>query len=150
MTTKFCPVITKAFKKCLEKDFDKKRVKKIIERIQELEVVANEYLSSGGTDRSKVNQFGKTLSKTGNKDIYSLELGTDRLIAKIVEMEGCQYYLFYWAGSHEKYNYVIKNIDTNRFSESHTTDEISKVRSTINDLREKSYPPQDKINKNTT
>lgn len=144
MIKSFKTVLTDSFKKCLTKDFDKKRIKKIIERMKDLESAENEHLVHGGADRSKLNQFGKTLSKAGHKDIYSLELGTDRFLAKIIETPYETYYIFYWGGSHEKYNNIIKNLDANKLPEDNAKKEIAKVTFAIDAIRNKATQPNDK------
>lgn len=137
MVKNFKAVLTDSFKKCLFKDFDKNRIKKIIERMKDLEAAANEHLVHGGSDRSKLNQFGKTLNKAGHKDIYSLEIGTDRFLAKIIETPYDTYYVFYWGGSHEKYNNIIKNLDTNKLPEDNAKKEIAKATLAIDAIRNK-------------
>ena len=100
-----------SFDKILKKEFtDKKRIKKIYDTIKDLEVAENEYMISNEKDRKKLNQFGKTLSKIGHKDTYCLEIGTDRFLAHVVEDEKAKIFIWYWGGSHEKYNNVLKNL----------------------------------------
>ncbi len=100
-----------SFDKILKKEFpDKKKLQKIYETIKELENSENEYMSSGQKDRTKLNKFGKTLSRMGQKDTYCLEVGTDRFLAHVIEDEKSKVYVWYWGGSHEKYNNVLKNL----------------------------------------
>lgn len=106
-----------SFTKCLEKNFDNKRRRQIEERIESFLKAEQEFVASGGKDIQKMSTFGKTLGKMGQKDVYSLELGTDRFLAKIMEVNNTKYYVFYWAGSHEKYNKYIKNLESNKITE---------------------------------
>ncbi len=100
-----------SFDKILKKEFaDKKKLQKIYNTISELENLENEYFNSGGKDRNKLNQFGKTLSKMGHKDTYCLEVGTDRFLAHIIEDEDVKIFAWYWGGSHDKYNNVLMNL----------------------------------------
>ncbi len=103
------------FQKCLKKSFvDKKKIKKIMDTIGELEKAENEHFAMGGGDRAKLNRFGKTLSKMGQKDIYCLEVGTDRVLAHVVEDEKSKVLVWFWGGPHEAYNNMLKNLSNNK------------------------------------
>ncbi len=103
------------FQKCLKKSFlDKKRIKKIMDTIGELEKAENEHFSMGGKDRTNLNRFGKTLSAMNQKDIYCLEVGTDRFLAHVVEDEKSKVFVWFWGGSHEAYNKMLKNLSNNK------------------------------------
>lgn len=99
-----------SFSKCIKKDFDSKDAKKIYQTIERFEQSENDFLKGLDPNRQKVNLFGKSLSRMGQKDIYCLEIGTDRALAKIVEQDNVKVFVWFWAGSHEKYNNVLKQI----------------------------------------
>jgi len=108
-----------SFDKIIKKEFaDKKKLKKIYDTIKELEDSENEYMSLGQKDRTKLNQFGKTLSRMGHKDTYSLEIGTDRFLAHIIENDKAKIYVWFWGGSHEKYNHMLKHLPKKDYTDS--------------------------------
>ncbi len=126
------------FDKCLRKNFvDKKKSKKILETIEQLEKAENEHFSTGGGDRTRLNKFGKTLSKMGQKDIYCLEVGTDRVLGHVVEDEKSKIFIWFWAGSHEAYNNMLKNLSNNKIinvSEEEINKEKEKMLASVKSL----------------
>lgn len=131
MTKKCYSVKVDSFGKHLKKDFNSKQIEKIYEKIKELEAAENQYMESSHGDRTKLNHFGKTLSKIGHKDIYCLEVGTDRFLAKVIENDQSKVFAWYWAGSHEKYNNVLKQIAQNKKGHDSIDEEVATQIKTI-------------------
>ncbi len=133
-----------SFDKCLKKGFgDKKKIAKIFETIKQLEQAENEHFSTHGTDRTKLNRFGKTLSKMGQKDIYCLEIGTDRVLAHVIEDDKAKIFVWFWGGSHEAYNNMLKNLSNNK-SLNISDEEKTKIgtMNIVKDIRSKASTPQ--------
>lgn len=125
MAKKCFSVKEDSFDKVLKKNFDHQRIKKIYDRIKELENAENEFLESTEKARAKLNQFGKSLSAINKSEIYCLELGTDRILAMVVEDENKKVYAWFWGGPHEKYNNEFRHAAKNKKGPNISDEEIN-------------------------
>lgn len=99
------------FEKTIKAAFNKDKIKKIYEKIKDLEDLENDRDALATDKKSqRAPVHGKTLSKMEKKNIYVLEVGTDRFMAVIIEKDNKKIYAWFWGGSHESYNHKIKTI----------------------------------------
>jgi mRNA-degrading endonuclease RelE of RelBE toxin-antitoxin system len=99
MEKKCFSVMTDKFEKSIQ-DLSKDHRKKLFEQIEKLEEMEN---NPDAITKFPGTHFGKTLTSV-NRNIYVMEIGTDRALAVIVKKDDKKVYTWFWGGSHESYN----------------------------------------------
>lgn len=106
MTKRCFSIMTPDFEKSI-KALDADQRKKLKSQISELENMENDHTLVPEGKISAASHFGKTLSKV-NRNIYCMEIGTDRALAVIIKKEDKKIYAWFWGGPHEEYNKMYK------------------------------------------
>lgn len=107
MLKKCFSIKSSSFEKSI-KNVEQKTINRINAAIEKLESDETEYFASNTKGLLPHLKHGNCLTAMGQNNIYVLKVGTDRAIASILEKDNQKIYVWFWGGTHEKYNELLK------------------------------------------